>query len=95
MPIYRRLPKRGFKNPFRIEFQIVNLDAFDRFEGEVTIEMLAEAGMINLAKGPIKLLGRGEITKALKIHADAASQSAIEKVKQAGGEIVLPALPSE
>jgi large subunit ribosomal protein L15 len=89
MPMYRRLPKHGFKNPFRVVFQIVNVDILERFDGEVTRETLDKAGLITASKGPVKILGNGELTKALKVHADSASASAIEKIKAAGGEVVL------
>ncbi len=89
MPMYRRLPKRGFKNPFRVVYQVVNVGLLDRFDGEVTREVLDKAGLIALSKGPIKILGQGDITKALKVTADSASSSAIEKIKAAGGEVVL------
>jgi large subunit ribosomal protein L15 len=89
MPMHRRLPKHGFKNPFRIVFQVVNIEKLDRFDGEVTREALDKAGLITDSKGPVKILGKGELTKALKVHADSASASAIEKIKAAGGEIVL------
>src|SRR6478752_9146921 len=64
MPLTRRLPKRGFTNPFRVENQIVRLDALNDLEGEVTAESLAQAGLIRKNKGPAKVLNSGELTRA-------------------------------
>jgi len=93
MPIQRRLPKRGFSNyGFRKVYQVVNLnrllEVFSK-GGEVTVEKLLESGLVKKANVPVKLLGDGEISVALNIHVHAASQSAIEKVKAAGGEVHL------
>lgn len=95
MPQYRRLPKRGFKNPFRVVYQVVNVAQLERFEGDVTIDMLDKAGLISLSKGPVKLLAEGDLNKAIKVRVHAASQAAIEKVKAAGGEVILPAPVTE
>ena len=89
MPMHRRLPKHGFKNPFRIVFQVVNVSELDRFDNEVTREKLIVAGIVAKSKGPVKVLGNGEITKALQVHVDAASASAIEKIEAAGGKVIL------
>jgi large subunit ribosomal protein L15 len=92
LPLVRRLPfKRGFKNLFRIEYQEVNLAVVnDRFEAgaEVTPEALVEAGIIRDASKPIVLLGRGDLDKALTLHAHRVTKSAAEKVEKAGGTIV-------
>ncbi|MDK9700222.1 MAG: 50S ribosomal protein L15 [bacterium] len=90
MPIFRRLPKRGFKNPFRVEYQVVNIGQLERFDTEVTVEMLEKAGLTSHSAGPVKLLGNGDLSKPLKVSVDAASASAIEKVKAAGGEVTVP-----
>lgn len=90
MPLYRSIPRRGFKNPFRIEYQVLNIDQLEKFDQEVTKELLAEKGLISIKKGPVKILGRGNLTKKLRVIVDAASESAIEKIRAAGGEIVLP-----
>ena len=89
MPLYRRLPKRGFNNkrfaPCYIE---VNIEDLERFEGtDVTAEALAEAGIISLPKvnDGIKILGNGELTKALNVKAKKFSSSAKEKIEKAGG----------
>jgi large subunit ribosomal protein L15 len=88
MPLHRRVPKRGFHNPFRVEYAVVNLDAIaDRFEAgaEVTPERLREAGLVHGRKAPIKVLGRGELTKALTIRAHKFSGRAAERIAAAGG----------
>jgi large subunit ribosomal protein L15 len=88
MPLHRRVPKRGFYNPFRQEFEVVNLDALgDRFDAgtEVTPELLREHGLVGRA-GRIKVLARGEISKALTIRAHKFSGKAAEKIAAAGGK---------
>ena len=89
MPLHRRIPKRGFHNPFRREYAVVNLDTLaERFDAEtvVTPELLREQGLIHGARQPIKVLGRGEITKALTVHAHKFSGKAAEKLAAAGGK---------
>lgn len=88
MPLQRRLPKRGFKPLRRNEFQLVNVEALARFEDGQTVDAAAlkEAGLIKNANRPIKVLGNGDIAKKLIVHASAFSQSAQEKIAQAGGE---------
>jgi large subunit ribosomal protein L15 len=86
MPLVRRLPKRGFKNPFRVEYNIVNLDVIDKKfadKEEVTLEDLYTFCKKDM---PIKILGRGELNRPLKIYAHKFSKSAIEKIKKVGGE---------
>lgn len=91
MPLYRRLPKRGFKNHFRVEFNAVNLDALEKFDGsaEVTPELLAGAGLLKIKGAPVKLLGRGTLSKPLKISVHKVSGSAQAAVESAGGQISL------
>jgi len=93
MPIQRRLPKRGFTNyPFRKVFQIVNLKRLSEVftsKQEVTPELLLSRGLIKKSRIPVKVLGEGEIKVALNLHVHAASQSAREKIKAAGGEVHL------
>lgn len=86
-PIYRRLPKRGFTNPNRVEYAIVNLDVLNRFEEgtEVTPELLIETGVVKNLKGGLKVLGDGELNKKLTVKAHKFSQSATEKITAAGG----------
>src|SRR6476646_8032900 len=88
MPLHRRVPKRGFHNPFRVEYAIVNLDTLTTvFEAgsEVTPELLHERGLIHGTKSPVKVLGRGEIGKKLTVRAHKFSGSAAEKIAAAGG----------
>ena len=88
MPLHRRVPKRGFHNPFRVEYAVVNLDTLDEvFEAgsAVTPELLRERGLVRTATAPIKVLGRGEMTKALTVRAHKFSGSAAQKIAAAGG----------
>ncbi|MBF0287194.1 MAG: 50S ribosomal protein L15 [SAR324 cluster bacterium] len=94
MPIHRRLPKFGFTNIFRIEYTIINLSTLDKlgdFDASdvITKEILQSKKIIRNLKHPVKLLGNGDLSKAVKIQVDKASQSAMEKVKAAGGEVLL------
>lgn len=88
MPLHRRVPKRGFHNPFRVEYEVVNLDALDaRFEAgaEVTPEQLRAVGLVRDRRAPIKVLGRGELTKPLVVRAHKFSESARARIQAAGG----------
>jgi len=87
MPLHRRIPKRGFHNPFGVEFSVINLEELNVFPaGEtVTPELLRAHGFIRKATGPIKVLGDGELKSKLTIHAHAFSASAKEKITKAGG----------
>jgi large subunit ribosomal protein L15 len=87
MPLHRRVPKRGFHNLFREEYEVVNLDTLgDRFAGvEVTPELLRERGLVGRS-GPIKVLARGEVGKALTVRAHKFSGKAAEKIQAAGGK---------
>lgn len=89
MPITRRVPKRGFTNPFRVEAQLVGLDDLARLPkgAEVTRETLAAAGLIRTSKGPAKLLANGEITHAFTVRGIKVSASAREKIVAAGGTV--------
>lgn len=87
MPLHRRIPKRGFHNPFRVEFLVVNLDVLaERFDAGtvVTPELLRERGIIN-ATGLVKVLARGDVSKALTVKAHKFSGKAAEKLAAAGG----------
>lgn len=88
LPIYRRLPKRGFTNHFAKEYSVVNIEALNRFENGsvVDVEMLTQAGLINAVKDGIKILGSGDITKKLTVKANIFSASAKEKIEAAGGK---------
>ncbi|MEC0247204.1 50S ribosomal protein L15 [Paenibacillus chitinolyticus] len=87
-PLYRRLPKRGFVNPTRKEFAIVNLEDLNKFEAgtEVTPELLMETGVVKSPKDGIKILGNGELTVKLTVKANKFSQSAVDKIQAAGGQ---------
>jgi large subunit ribosomal protein L15 len=87
-PLYRRLPKRGFNNRFRIEYAIVNVEDLNQFSAgtEVTPELLRESGLVKQMKDGIKVLGNGDLTVALTVKANKFSQSAIEKIQAAGGK---------
>ena len=89
MPLTRRIPKRGFTNPFRVESQVVTLDDIAAMpEGtEVTREALAEAGVINLRKGPAKILGNGELARAVVVRGVKVSAGARSRIEAAGGRI--------
>ncbi len=88
MPIYRRLPKRGFTNIFAKEYVAVNVSDLERFEDgtEVTAELLKESGVISKVKDGVKVLGRGELTKKLTVKVAKFSESAKEKIEKAGGK---------
>ncbi|MFD1178945.1 50S ribosomal protein L15 [Paenibacillus puldeungensis] len=87
-PLYRRLPKRGFLNPTRKEYAILNIEDLNNFaaDTEVTPELLFEQGIVKDAKSGIKILGNGEITVKLTVKANKFSQSAVEKIEAAGGK---------
>ncbi|MGB9430734.1 MAG: 50S ribosomal protein L15 [Candidatus Acidiferrum sp.] len=87
MPLHRRIPKRGFHNPFGVKFSVVNLEELNVFPaGEtVTPELLRAHGFIRRATDPIKVLGDGELKTKLTIHAHAFSSTAKEKITKAGG----------
>jgi large subunit ribosomal protein L15 len=84
MPLVRRVPKRGFTNIWRTEYAVVNLSSLAELEGDITPESLAELGLVRSGR-PVKVLGDGEISKALKIKAHRFSQSARTKIEAAGG----------
>ncbi|HZG86981.1 50S ribosomal protein L15 [Paenibacillus sp.] len=86
-PLYRRLPKRGFNNPFRKEYAIVNLDQLSGFADgtEVTPEILINSGIIKNPLAGIKILGEGDLTVKLSVKANKFSKSAVEKITAAGG----------
>jgi large subunit ribosomal protein L15 len=86
MPLHRRVPKRGFTNIFRVEYDIVNLSALDRFEAgdKITPELLVEKHMVRKSR-PVKILGDGQIAKALSVAAHKFSAGAQAKIEAAGG----------
>ena len=88
MPLYRRLPKRGFNNIWGTEYTIVNVEDFNKFEAGtvITQEVLEEAGLVNQVKDGIKVLGQGTINVAVTVKADKFSKTAVEKIEAAGGK---------
>jgi large subunit ribosomal protein L15 len=90
MPLHRRLPKRGFTNIFRTEYEVVNVEKLGGLsDAEITPEVLRKAGMISSKKALVKVLGQGELSKALTVHAHKFSKSAQEKIEKAGGKAVV------
>jgi large subunit ribosomal protein L15 len=88
MPLHRRVPKRGFHNPFRVEYEVVNLDMLGlKFDAGtvVTPDLLREHGLVGRGKALVKVLGRGEVGKALTVRAHKFSGKAAEKIAAAGG----------
>jgi large subunit ribosomal protein L15 len=94
-PLKRRLPKFGFTNPNRQTYQLINLDRLEILEqltdgASLEMQQMLEMGLIRNTKTPVKLLGRGSLTKKIKITVDKASRGAVESVTQAGGEVIIP-----
>jgi large subunit ribosomal protein L15 len=94
MPLHRRLPKRGFTNIFRTEYTVVNLDRIaeriaDLEVSEIGVDDYIKLGLSSSKKVLIKILGSGELTSALTIHAHKFSKSAVEKIEKAGGKAVV------
>ncbi|HXX63520.1 MAG TPA: 50S ribosomal protein L15 [Bacteroidota bacterium] len=93
MPLVRRLPKRGFHSPFKVAYQVVNVDTLEKLSadgkvagGLVTPEVLAKLGVLKSASGPVKVLGSGELKARLDVAAHAFSKSAVRKIEGAGGK---------
>ncbi len=96
MPLQRRVPKRGFNNYTKKVFQVINLSQLDKLGvAEVNPELLKKEGAIVRASYPVKILGKGEISRAVKITADAFSATATEKIKKAGGEAIIRVQPQK
>lgn len=98
MPIYRRLPKRGFKNPFAKEFAVVNLDTLQTAidAGKLTanavdLVALSNAGIITKVYDGVRLLARGAVTTAVTISVNSASEAAIAAIEKAGGKVIIAA----
>ena len=87
MPLYRRIPKRGFKNRNRLEIVAINICALEKFDNgaDVTVDTLIESGIVKNPKDGVKILGNGELTKKLNVKANAFSASAKEKIEALGG----------
>jgi large subunit ribosomal protein L15 len=94
MPLQRRLPKRGFTNPFRKEYAVVNVKDLNRFDAGtvVDVEALRAAGLVNKVLDGVKLLADGEVNRPLTVKVDKASRAAADKVTAAGGtlEVIAP-----
>lgn len=94
MPLQRRIPKYGFKNPFRVDYKGINLDTIQTYVNEgkltttITVADLVKAGLVN-KKDKVKLLGRGEISKAVNVHVHGFSKTAETKVTSAGGSVTV------
>ena len=88
MPLYIRLPKRGFTNRNTLDIEAINVSALERFDNdtEVTIDTLIETGIIKSAKDGVKILGNGELTKKLTVKANAFSEGAKAKIEAVGGK---------
>jgi large subunit ribosomal protein L15 len=94
MPLQRRVPKRGFNNYTQKDYQIINLTVIDRLgSSEINPLLLKKEGAISHPEKRVKILGKGEITKAVKVTADAFSKTAMEKIKKAGGEAIIREFP--
>ncbi len=102
MPLYRRLPKRGFKNRFRKHFEVVNLDRLQAAIDDKKIAAgkpvdraaLVAAGLVRASGSGVRLLARGEIKLKLTIEVESASKAALAAIEKAGGKVVLPAAPA-
>jgi large subunit ribosomal protein L15 len=94
LPLAMRIPKlKGFKNPFRVEYNVINLDAIEEFEGnEVNPQSLRAKGLVH-KHGLVKVLGRGELTRAVTVKAHGFSKSAVEAIQAAGGSVEVIPLP--
>jgi large subunit ribosomal protein L15 len=88
MPLYRRLPKRGFTNRNTLKIEAINVSALERFDNdtEVTIDLLIESGVIKNPKDGVKILGNGELTKKLNVKVNAFSEGAKAKIEALGGK---------
>ena len=89
LPLYRKLPKRGFKNRFAVNYSIVNVAALNKFEDGAVVDLaaLAAAGVVSQPKSALKILGKGELAKKITVKAAVFSASAKEKIEAAGGKI--------
>jgi large subunit ribosomal protein L15 len=96
MPLQRRLPKRGFTNIFRVDYQEANVAVLEKLDSnEITPDLLREKGVARGRNKPIKILGSGEITRAITVKAHAFSRSAVEKIQKAGGSVEIIGAPKE
>jgi large subunit ribosomal protein L15 len=90
MPLHRRLPKRGFTNIFRTEYAVINLDRLAELNvSEIALEDYKKLGLVSSKNALVKILGSGELTSAITVHAHKFSKSATEKIEKAGGKAVV------
>jgi len=90
MPLHRRLPKRGFTNIFRTEYTVINLDRLGALNvSEIALEDYKKLGLVSSKNALVKILGSGELTSAITVHAHKFSKSAAEKIEKAGGKAVI------
>ena len=94
MPLHRRLPKRGFTNIFRQEYQVLSLDTIELFattqqQTELTVETMREFGLLKKKKALVKVLANGEVTTAVTVYAHKFSKQAQEKIEKAGGKAII------
>jgi large subunit ribosomal protein L15 len=95
MPLHRRLPKRGFTNIFRTEYTVVNLDRIADLEvSEIALDDYRKLGLASSRKALIKVLGSGELTRPITVHAHKFSKSAADKIAEAGGKAVVAGAPA-
>jgi large subunit ribosomal protein L15 len=88
MPLHRRLPKRGFTNIFKKEYAVVNLKRLNELEGDTfDVDRLRELGVVRRLRGGVKILGTGELTRAITVRAHLFSESARQKIEAAGGKV--------
>ncbi len=95
MPLMRRVPKRGFKNINRVEYQVVNVRDLGRCDGDVGPDELKAAGLIPSLRKPVKILGEGDMEKSLDVSAHRFSKSAQEKIEAAGGSVTVMGATAE
>ncbi len=97
MPLHRRIPKRGFTNIFRKEYAVVNVGDLAALDGEVTPEVLQREGYVRRIRDGVKILGTGELNKAIVVKAHRFSRSAMEKISRAGGraEVIAPRIGTQ
>lgn len=91
MPLARRVPIKGFKNPTRRVYEVINLKDLERsgLEGEITVDVLRAAGVVTGSRKPVKVLAMGDVTRALSLKVNAVSKKALEKIEAAGGTVEL------
>ena len=89
MPLYRRLPKRGFTNKWAKEYAEINIQDLNRFENDtvVDLELMLQSGLVKQVKDGVKVLGNGELEKKLSVKAEKFSKTAAEKIEKAGGKV--------